>query len=279
MSMLRRTLLVLPTTFGLLLGMSLPAEAQSCGERAWTWDRLNGRWVRNAVTTEPGPRETTAAVGRVRFDEGPYVNPRAPRAWQPAPAPAKVTVTTECAPVPSAPRRAWQPHETRQQGQLTIPAAEPVPCAPATTCAPREWRPTTTPSPQPARFVPREWRSALPSHALLDAHRRLLGATDCPARRLVIAEIARQWTVTVDQVITFVGARPAAERLEALTALHPATTDASCYARTYGLLADDDSWTLHVRITRTFDARTAAQHERLQRLRREEQELQRVLGD
>lgn len=277
--MLRRTLLVLPTTIGLLLGMSLPAEAQSCDERAWTWDRLNNRWVRTRTTVTEPCRETSTSVGQVRFEEGPYVNPRAPRAWQPASTPVRVTVTSECAPTPVAPGRTWQPQETRQQSCLPIPMAEP--CAPATpTCAPREWRPTQPAAPQPARYVPRDWRSALSSHDLLDAHRRLLCATDCAARRLVILEIARQWTVTVDQVITLVGALPtSAERLEALTALHAATSDASCYARTYRLLSDDDQCTLHVRITRTFDARTAAQNERLQRLRREEQQLQRVLGD
>lgn len=239
--MLRRTLLSLPTTLMLLLGLALPAEAQ--------------------------PRcETSIPVGKVRVcdDRRAGADPtptRVPRAWQPA-----------------APRPVWQPSPAPAceawPAPAPAPATTPTPApasAPTTTRGPAAWRQPTT------RVVPAAWREALPPHRLLESHRRLREATDRGARAAVIDEVARCFAVTVDQVLCLVGALPPAERLAALTALHPATTDASAYHRTYGLVSEEERDVLHVRITRTFDAETAARRQRLQRLTSEERRLQRLL--
>jgi hypothetical protein len=148
-----------------------------------------------------------------------------------------------------------------------------------TTCARPEER---WPQPQatPVRVVPHAWRTALTPQALHDAHGRLRGAQDAACRRAVIVELASTVTLTVDQVVVLVAALPTScERLDALTALHAATTDKACYRRLYALLEAEDQETLHVRITPTYDARTASQRARLERLRQEERELERVLGD
>lgn len=237
--MLRRTLLALPTTLTLLLGLALPAEAQ--------------------------PRcETTVTIGKVRVCNARgecEPAPRAPRAWQPASArPLQPTRTTRVEPCWPAP------------GDL--PVAEAVRSSAPASRGPAAWRQVTAP-----RVVPVAWREALPPHALLDAHRRVRAATDVTTRCAVIDEVARTWAVTVDQVICLTAALPPAERLGALTRLHAATTDASAYGRTYGLLGEEERLVLHVRITRTFDAETAERRARLERLRHEERQLQRVLGD
>ncbi len=241
--MLRRTLLALPTPLTLLLGLALPAEAQ--------------------------PRcETTVTIGKVRVcnARGEYEPaPRAPRAWQPtSPRPLQPTRTTRS--------------EERWPAPGELPVAEALPSTQAPRApldrGPAAWRQATAP-----RVVPLAWREALPPHALLDAHRRVREATDVTTRCAVIDEVARTWAVTVDQVICLAAALPPAERLGALTRLHAGTTDASAYGRTYGLLGEEERLVLHVRITRPFDAETAAQRARLERLRHEERQLQRVLGD
>ncbi|MCO5169553.1 MAG: hypothetical protein M9894_24700 [Planctomycetes bacterium] len=145
---------------------------------------------------------------------------------------------------------------------------EPAPRGPAAWQQPSE------------RCVPLAWREALPPHRLLDAHRRIRDAQAPAARLAVIDEVAREWRVTVEQVLTLAGALPtSAERLAALTRLHPATRDAGAFHRTYGLLSPEDRDVLHVRITRPLDAETARRQARLRRLAEEERALQRALGD
>lgn len=234
--MLRRTLLALPTSLTLLLGLALPAAAQ--------------------------PRcETTVKVGNVRVcnARGVYEpSGRAPRA--PAQRPLQPTRTTRL-------DERW-------------PAVRPAPADAAPPAAPMERGPAAWRQPIAPRVVPLAWREALPPHALLDAHRRVRAeGGDAAARAAVIDEVARTWAVTVDQVLCLAAALPPGERLAALTRLHAATTDAAAYERTYGLLDDEARLVLHVRITRPFDAATAASRARLERLRLEERQLQRVLGD
>lgn len=222
--MIRRTLLALPTSLPLLLGLGVPAQAQTC--------------------------ETTVVVGKVRACDAPRdtcaPSGRGPRAWQPAPPRAPVRVKHVLderwpAPTPAA----------------DLPRAEPVPCD----RGPAERRHQVT-----ARVVPLAWRQPLEPAGLMDAHRRVREAADAAARWAVIDEVARTWRVTVDQVICLVGALPRPERLAALTRLHGATSDASAYARTYHLLDDPERMILHVRITRPFDAATAARVARLRAL-------------
>lgn len=225
--MLRRTLLALPCTLTLLLGLALPAAAQGQPDSR-TWDVLRG--------------------GRVRRDEvQPAPATRGPRAWRPAPD----RTTSACAPAPAR-------------------------------CEPRPWAPAARAQPAATalRTVPRAWRDALPAHVLLEIHRRLLESTQPAARAALVDELARTWAVTVDQVICLVGALPTScERLAALTRLHPFVVDRAAFGRTYRLLEADDQDVLHVRVTPTLDAETAAQRARIRRLMAEERALERVLGD
>lgn len=253
--MLRRTLLALPTSLPTSLPMSLPMSLTLV--------------LAMALPAEAQPAcETTVAVGKVRVCDGrrdtAVPSTRAPRAWQPVTPrtlqPTRVTrVLDERWPTPTP------------ATSSDLPRAEP---APVMDRGPAAWRQPTAP-----RVVPVAWRQALAPQGLMDAHRRVREGADAAARWAVIDEVARTWALTVDQVICLVGALPRPERLAALTRLHGATSDASAYERTYHLLDDEQRMILHVRITRPFDAATAARRARLERLRQEERELQRVLGE
>ncbi|MBX3472056.1 MAG: hypothetical protein KF878_34830 [Planctomycetes bacterium] len=153
-------------------------------------------------------------------------------------------------------------------GRVTGPVRDCEPWEPQPR-GPAAWQQPST------RVVPMAWREPLPAHRLHDAHRRAREASSPAARLAVVDEVAREWRVTVDQVVTLVGALPtSAERLAALVRLHPATTDAGAFHRTYGLLAPDDRDALHVRITRIVDADTARRQVHVRRLLEEERRLQ-----